>query len=193
MSHKINYVCIVCSATFTRKSSAIRHSTRIHAGTAFFVRLIDYIVGRMQGRYQPSNPLLYRQKKKNEKNLRNLQSLINCNPAAPNKIPTSRFTVLLDETNKDQYYRINSANESIESDLKRETNNSLTSDSNSQYLERKLKYQELATFVRKYHTEEDANQILSRIKGFHLEGKDNLIEIDKWLEVFRNIDRSRRI
>lgn len=146
----------------------------------------------MQGRYQPSNPLLYRQKKKNEKNLRNLQSLINCNPAAPNKIPTSRFTVLLDETNKDQYYRINSANESIESDLKRETNNSLTSDSNSQYLERK-QYQELATFVRKYHTEEDANQILSRIKGFHLEGKDNLIEIDKWLEVFRNIDRSRRI
>lgn len=184
MSHKINYVCIVCSTTFTRKSSAIRHSVRIHAGTAFFVRLIDYIVGRAQGRYQPSDPLLYRQKKRNEKNLKNLHSMINGkNAAAANIIPASRFTVLLDETKKDQSHRINSANESIESDL--------TPDSNSQFLEWKQKYQELTTFVRKYHTEEDASQILSSIKGHYLEGKDNLIEIDKWLECFRNIDRNR--
>jgi hypothetical protein len=172
MSHKINYVCIICSATFTRKSSAKRHSADIHAGTAFFVRLIDYI-GRAQGRYQPGNPQLYRQKKKNEKNLRNLRSLVNCNPAASKKIPASRFTVHLDETKKDEYHRINSANEGIESDLP--------------------KYQELATLVRKHHTEEDANQILSRIKGLYLEGKGNLIEIDKMLEFFRNIDRNRRI
>jgi hypothetical protein len=222
MYHKINYVCIVCSTTFTRKSSAIRHSVHIHAGTAFFVRLIDYIVGRMQGRYQPSNPLLYGQKKRNEKNLRNLHSMINCkNAVAVDKIHSSRFTVILDETKKDQYDRINSASQSIESDLKRETNsqkaggeailndlspenvdlyiikrkkqyenNSLTPDYNSQFLE---KYQELATFVRKYHTKEDANQILSRFKGPYLEGKDNLNEIDKWLEVFRKIDRSRSI
>jgi hypothetical protein len=173
MSHKINYVCVVCSATFTRKSSAIRHSAGIHAGTAFFVRLIDYIIGRMQGRYQPSSPLSYRQKKKYEKNLRNLHSLVNCNPAASNKIPASRFTVRLDETKKDEYYGINSANESIESELP--------------------KYQELAFLVRKHHSEEVANQILSRIKRLYLGGKDNVIEIDKKLEVYRNIDRDRRI
>jgi hypothetical protein len=188
MSNKINYVCIVCSTTFTRKSSAFRHSVHIHAGTTFFVRLIDYIVGRTQGRYQPSNPLLYRQKKRNEKNLRNLHSMISCkNAAAANKIPASRFTVLLDETKKDQYNRINSANESRESDLKRDTQK--VSD---EFLEWTRKYQELTTFVRKYHTEEDASRILSKIKGLYLEGKDNLIEIDKWLERFRIIDRNRR-
>jgi hypothetical protein len=170
--NKINYVCIVCSATFTRKSSAIRHSATIHAGTAFFVRLIDYIVGRAQGRYQPSDPLLYRQKKKNERNLRNLSSLVNSNPAASNKIPSSRFTVRLDETKKDEYHKINSANEGIESNLP--------------------KYKELATLVRKYHSTEVANQILSRIKRLCLVGKDNVIEIDNMLEFYRNMDRNRR-
>lgn len=170
---KINYVCIVCSTTFTRRSSAIRHSARIHAGAAFFVRLIDYIVGRMQGRYQPSNPPLDRQKKKNEKNLRKLHSLVDCKLAASNKIPTSRFTIRLDETKKDEYHKINSSNESIESDSP--------------------KYQELATLLSKYHTEEDANQILYGIKGLYLERKDSFIDLDRWLEFFRNIDRRRRI
>jgi hypothetical protein len=173
MSHKINYVCTVCSATFTRKTSALRHSAHIHAGTAFFVRLIDYLAGRAQGVYQPSNPLLYRQKKKNDRNLRNLYSSVNCNPAASDKIPASRFTVRFDETKKDEYHGINSANKSIESDLP--------------------KYQELATLVKKHHSEEVANQILSRIKRLYLVGKDNVIEIDKMLEFFRNIDRNRRI
>jgi hypothetical protein len=173
MGNKINYVCIVCSTTFTRKYSAIRHCASIHGGTAFFVRLIDYIVGRMQGRYQPSSPLSYREKKKNEKNLRNLNSLVNSNPAASNKIPASRFTVRLDETKRDEYHRISSANEGIESDLP--------------------KYQELATLVRKHHSPEVANQIMSRIKRLYLGGKDNVIEIDKMLEIYRNIDRNRRI
>jgi hypothetical protein len=173
MSHKINYVCIACSATFTRRTSAIRHSTDIHAGTAFFVRLIDYIVGRVQGRYLPSSPLSNRQRKKNEQNLINLHSLLDRNPAALNKIPTSRFTVRLDETKKDEYSKINSSNESIESDLP--------------------KYQELATLVRKYNTKEDANQLLCEIKRCYLERKDSLIDIDEWLEFFRNIDRNRRI
>jgi hypothetical protein len=173
MVYKINYLCIDCSTTFTRKSSAIRHSASIHGGTAFFVRLIDYIVGRMQGRYLPSSPLSYGQKKKNERNLRNLYSLVNYNPAPSNKIPFSRFTVRLDEAKKDEYHRINFANESIESDLS--------------------KYKELATLVRKHHPEVDANQILARIKELYLEGKGNSIEIDELLEFFRNIDRNRRI
>jgi hypothetical protein len=173
MGYKVNYVCIVCSTTFTRKSSAIRHSASIPGGTHLFVKLIDYIVGRMQGRYQPSSPLSYRQKKKNEKNFRNLHSLVNCNPAVSNMIPASRFTVRFDETKKDEYHRVNSAYESVELDLP--------------------KYKELATHIRKRHTEADANQILARIKGFYLEGKGNFIEIDKMLEFFRNIDMDRRI
>jgi ribosome-associated translation inhibitor RaiA len=115
---------------------------------------------------------LYRQKKKNEKNLINMHTLVNRNPSA-SKIPASRFTVRLDETKKDEYHGINSANEGIESDLP--------------------KYQELATLVRKHHSKEVANQILSRIKRLYIGGKDNVIEIDKMLEVYRNIDRNRRI
>jgi hypothetical protein len=99
--------------------------------------------------------------------------LVNSNPAASNKIPASRFTVRLDETKRDEYHRISSANEGIESDLP--------------------KYQELATLVRKHHSPEVANQIMSRIKRLYLGGKDNVIEIDKMLEIYRNIDRNRRI
>ena len=173
MSHNITYVCIVCSATFTRKYSAIRHCAHIHAGTAFFVRLIDYIVGRAQGLYQSSDPLSYRRRRNTDKNFRNLHSLANRNPSASNKIPASQFTVRSNETKKHEYYGINSTNESIESDLP--------------------KFQELATLVRKHHSVEVANQILSRIKRLYLGGKDNVIEIDKKLEVYRDIDRNRRI
>lgn len=174
MYDKMSYVCIVCSTTFTRKSSAIRHSVNMHEGTAFFVRLIDYIVGRMQGRYQPSNPLLNRQKNRNEMNLRNLKREIKTQKASGrmrlnDSLP---YNVDQDITKRKKPYE----------------NTTLTPDSNSQSLEWILKFQDLATIVRNNYNEKDANDILSIIIGLQPEGK----EIDKWLEFFRNIDRNRR-
>ncbi|HEU4446217.1 MAG TPA: hypothetical protein VFR94_16210 [Nitrososphaeraceae archaeon] len=53
------------------------------------VRLLDYIIGRIEGRYQPSDPLLYRHrnKKTNRKNANTV-----------NEVSPSQFTVMPDKT-----------------------------------------------------------------------------------------------
>src|SRR5919108_759385 len=61
---RANYVCTLCSQTFTRKLSVERHNLNLHSGMAAIVRLIDYIVGRIEGHYHPSNPLIFRRKNK---------------------------------------------------------------------------------------------------------------------------------
>lgn len=54
------YVCATCSQDFTRNSSAKRHNDNIHHGMGIIVRFFDYIVGRLEGRYVASDPLLFR-------------------------------------------------------------------------------------------------------------------------------------
>jgi len=41
------WVCIICSQTFTRNSSAKRHNTNLHEGKGGHVRYIDYEIGRI--------------------------------------------------------------------------------------------------------------------------------------------------
>jgi hypothetical protein len=59
-----NYVCSICSQTFTRKWRGTVHNDNIHGGLAKVVRLIDYIVGRSEGEYVSSDPSLYRRRKR---------------------------------------------------------------------------------------------------------------------------------
>ena len=61
---KPNYVWTVCSQTFTRKWRGTVHNDNLHGGLAKVVRLIDYIIGRSNGEYLPSDPLIYRRKRK---------------------------------------------------------------------------------------------------------------------------------
>src|SRR5215207_821846 len=60
-----NYVCTICSQTFTRRWRGKTHNINLHSGTAKIVRLVDYIVGRLNGQYFPGDPSLYRSKKSN--------------------------------------------------------------------------------------------------------------------------------
>jgi hypothetical protein len=62
-----NYVCGICSQTFTRKWRGSVHNNKFHAGSGSIVRLLDYIVGRASGQYLASNPSLFRHKNKWEK------------------------------------------------------------------------------------------------------------------------------
>jgi hypothetical protein len=66
------YVCATCSQSFTRKSSAKRHNGKIHFGMGIIVPFFDYIVGRVEGKYVASNPLLFR--KNNGNNIGFLRS-----------------------------------------------------------------------------------------------------------------------
>lgn len=61
---RLTYVCATCSEHFTRKYSATRHNFTLHNGGAEIVRLIDYIVGRVSGRYLASHPSWYRREQK---------------------------------------------------------------------------------------------------------------------------------
>jgi hypothetical protein len=55
-----NYVCTLCSQTFTRRWRGSVHNANIHAGLAKIVRLLDYVIGRANGEYKPSDPSRYR-------------------------------------------------------------------------------------------------------------------------------------
>lgn len=53
-------VCALCSQDFTRRYSADRHNQNLHHGQGKIVRMIDYVIGRIAGEYNPANPLAYR-------------------------------------------------------------------------------------------------------------------------------------
>jgi hypothetical protein len=95
---RANYVCTLCSETFTRKPSGDRHNLNLHSGMAPIVRFIDYIVGRIEGRYQPSNPLLFRRKNNVIHRENNSLSLDNCKNAKKVNEISSRFTIMPDKT-----------------------------------------------------------------------------------------------
>jgi hypothetical protein len=59
-----NYVCTICSQTFTRKWRGTVHNNNIHAGIARVVRLIDYMIGRFSGENVSSDPSLYNRRKR---------------------------------------------------------------------------------------------------------------------------------
>lgn len=63
MSSK-TWVCALCSQDFTRKYSAYRHSRDLHHGQGKIVRMIDYVIGRISGEYNPANPLTFRSRNK---------------------------------------------------------------------------------------------------------------------------------
>ena len=97
---RANYVCTLCSETFTRKPSGDRHNLNLHSRMAPIVRFIDYIVGRIEGRYQPSNPLLFRRKNNVIHRKNNALSLDNCKNTKKVNEVSSRYTVMPDKTKK---------------------------------------------------------------------------------------------
>jgi hypothetical protein len=47
------WACPLCGEDFTRKSSAERHSSKLHKGGSLPVRYINYLTGRLSGQYPP--------------------------------------------------------------------------------------------------------------------------------------------
>jgi hypothetical protein len=53
---KVNYVCATCGQDFTRRCSGNRHNNHFHFGNGIIVRLLEYIIGRINGRFPPPLP-----------------------------------------------------------------------------------------------------------------------------------------
>jgi TPP-dependent pyruvate/acetoin dehydrogenase alpha subunit len=63
---RVTYVCTTCSQHFTTKYSAKRHNI-IAAHRGEIVTLVEYLMGRLSGRYQASHPSWYRKRRRNER------------------------------------------------------------------------------------------------------------------------------
>jgi hypothetical protein len=54
------YVCVTCTQTFTRRSSARRYNSNLHFNQGIIVQMLEYIIGRSCGRFLPPNQLFNR-------------------------------------------------------------------------------------------------------------------------------------
>ena len=61
-----NYVCAICSQTSPGEASCERHIIENNLDPAATVRFVDYLVGRLSGRYQPGNPSLHRRERRDK-------------------------------------------------------------------------------------------------------------------------------
>jgi hypothetical protein len=100
--YRPNYVCTICSQTFTRRGSCERHRINNNLDPTASVRFIDYIIGISNGRYQPGNPSMHRREIKDKK-----KSQINDTFFAESyknakyaKVFPSRFAIMPDMTTK---------------------------------------------------------------------------------------------
>jgi len=180
----------------------------LHLGIAPIVRFMDYIIGRIEGRYRPGDPLSYRRRNK----IMNLSK-----EGTVSEVSPSRFTVIPDKTKESSqndfglgYKRdpldspldignIRSKMDSIkdtnqsrsqwsqgqEAVYQNKTSLSSYETSVSQYLDRVVKFQEFSNLVQKYYSKDTA-QILIMCAN-------TLWEPDGWIEeklVFlRNYDK----
>jgi hypothetical protein len=208
---RANYVCTVCSQTFTRKYRGKIHNINLHLGMAPIVRLIDYIIGRIEGRYQPSDPLLYRRRNKitNRKNANTV-----------NEVSPSRFTVMPDKTkessqndsrfdHKHDSFHVTLNNIRPKMDSVKETNQSRTDwgqrkeavyqktpppsyeTSASRHLRSIVKFQEFAYLVQK-HSSKDRDAAKELLCCANMLGPEKLEQdgwIDSALAFLRNYDK----
>jgi hypothetical protein len=57
-----SWVCGTCGQGVTRRSSGLRHINKLHSGKAILVRPYVYVAGIVSGRFQQSDPSLYRKR-----------------------------------------------------------------------------------------------------------------------------------
>ncbi len=53
------WVCPLCSQHFIRKYSAKKHNQELHEGNGTIVKFMDYIIGRIDGKFLPNDPSMY--------------------------------------------------------------------------------------------------------------------------------------
>jgi hypothetical protein len=67
LTKKPLYVCSLCGLNFTRRYNSDRHNQNLHSNKAENVTLMEYLSGRMSGKYLPGNPFSYRKKNRSKK------------------------------------------------------------------------------------------------------------------------------
>ncbi len=87
---RITWVCATCAQHFTRFYSANRHNENLHNGGGQVVRLLDYMIGAINGKFPPNDPIAEQRRKgtkdnnnrifgSNSKDTNNVESQIKIN------------------------------------------------------------------------------------------------------------------
>jgi hypothetical protein len=142
-----NYVCTLCSQTFTRKWRGKTHNLNIHGGSSNVVRMIDYIVGRVNGTYLASDPALFRR--------RNYKSIFYERSIEKGKSVSDKNTM-----EQDGHYHLSDGGSSSQSPIQN-FSDSPFSDSIERMQEATLKTAELKKLASKYLPPDKVQSIVS--------------------------------
>jgi hypothetical protein len=215
---RITWVCATCAEHFTRAYGADRHNNNLHEGKGTVFRLLDYIVGRINGQFSPNDPLVYRRKKgKDNKNLLfgSIQNSSNNNNLGSKVIADSMNDILSHENtiskppnprskpnstyhHSDDKYDSDNANErpyhsnhvsQPSSKVDGNDNNKLPSSPIDKLVERTLKLEQFKILVKKYYSPQIASQVLTMMSTYMLIQENDDDFLDKLLTFLRNIGK----
>jgi transposase-like protein len=188
MGRQTTYVCATCSEHFTRRYSATRHNLTIHENRGEILPLLEYIVGRNSGRYQASDPSLYRRPSK-----KRIHNFRNATVTADYMGDTFPPRGLQQQT---PFQSIPTHPSVYQPQPQPPDVSSYPTDRISQPIDRKedqgtqhlFKIQEFKRLVYKYHPNPDVIIKCATLSSFN---GDNTL-LDEWLERFRTIDAIRK-
>ncbi|MGC2428558.1 MAG: hypothetical protein WA421_16100 [Nitrososphaeraceae archaeon] len=205
---RITWVCATCAQHFTREYGANRHNSNLHEGKGTVVRLLDYMVGRINGQFLPNDPSSYRRKKGKEKK-RNLlfgsnHDSNNNNSLGIKTIADSTDGILSYENmipkppsktnstchSNNTYQRPYDSNRVSQPLHKVDENddNQLPSSPADKLFQRRLKLEEFKILLNKYYSPQNAGQFLARMTYMVIQENDDDI-LDKQLTFLRNIGK----
>lgn len=185
------WICAICGQGFTRKPSAKRHNNNLHPTGAMIVRTIEYIIGRLNGKFPvPHDPLSYR---RNSKSRMDALGPTLSKPILDIREDERYYGNVRqqpkDNDNKNQLYLdSDSQNISIPQSLKKPS--PYKSSGSLKEIETKSKLEELRSLLNKLYPAWSASQQLVAVLYSVRQGDHDFL--DERLTCLRNIDRAER-
>jgi hypothetical protein len=176
------WVCATCGQGVTRKTSGLRHINKLHSGKAMLVRPYVYIAGILSGRFQQSDPSLYRKHTKKEFNNRPAEIVHEEINRYATKARTRPFSNI-DDKNPSYSFPIVECGDQIDRPS--------SADSIGGVIRRKQTLQEIGKLARKYCTSHIADGIIMTAQSMAwLEPPDDE-SLDTTLEELKKIAGSQ--
>ena len=173
---KHTWICSICGQGLTRKSSANRHNNNLHSAAALLVRPYEYIIGRLNGTFSQSDPLLYRRKKN----------------VVSDSIYQQQQSIKSNDIKRSVYAQSSPAPLHIQPSHKPADNVQTRTDTLKTTSEMMLKLPEFQILVNKHLPPYEASQIIAMAKYTASQGTHGISDFfDKYLEALRNIDRAK--
>jgi hypothetical protein len=188
-STKHTWTCATCGQGLTRKSTAVRHNNDLHSGRAMIVRPNEYIVGRLNGKFLESDPLLYRRNHIGQKN----RSSVNNRTRGPGTVGRSVAHEKMYEYAQQQQPiesdRVDKLSPQFSANLNsyNDANDFKASNSMKKFSERWLKLREFEMLAKKHCPAHIIKKMMVIVNMAVATGNDDFLE--KNLAILRDRDR----